>query len=134
MAAGVPGADKAIDAALAPAPACAPEKKNSAAGDAFVDVPCAGSGGRRIPPGSKRRKALGDLHNRIYRRKIPVILAYEGWDAAGKGGNIKRLAAAWILAATRWCPSPRRISTNFPALSMALLEPHSQNRAYRHFR
>jgi AMP-polyphosphate phosphotransferase len=25
-------------------------------------------------------------------RRIPVILVYEGWDAAGKGGNIKRLA------------------------------------------
>ncbi|MGI5894523.1 MAG: polyphosphate:AMP phosphotransferase [Candidatus Merdivicinus sp.] len=37
---------------------------------------------------------LQDLHNRIYRRKIPVILVYEGWDAAGKGGNIKRIAAA----------------------------------------
>lgn len=30
----------------------------------------------------------------LYREKIPVIIAYEGWDAAGKGGNIKRIAAA----------------------------------------
>ena len=30
----------------------------------------------------------------LYRRKIPLIIVYEGWDAAGKGGNIKRLAAA----------------------------------------
>ncbi len=37
---------------------------------------------------------LSDLHNRIYQKKIPVIIAYEGWDAAGKGGNIKRLTAA----------------------------------------
>lgn len=35
---------------------------------------------------------LRDLHNRIYRKKIPVIICYEGWDAAGKGGNIRRLA------------------------------------------
>ena len=28
----------------------------------------------------------------IYRKKIPVILCYEGWDAAGKGGNIRRVA------------------------------------------
>jgi len=34
---------------------------------------------------------LKDLHNRLYRKKIPVIIAYEGWDAAGKGGNIKRV-------------------------------------------
>ncbi|MBQ2580297.1 MAG: hypothetical protein II574_01565, partial [Ruminococcus sp.] len=32
---------------------------------------------------------LADLHNRIYQKKVPVIIAYEGWDAAGKGGNIK---------------------------------------------
>ncbi|MBR6222851.1 MAG: polyphosphate:AMP phosphotransferase [Lachnospiraceae bacterium] len=40
------------------------------------------------------QKRLGELHNELYRRKIPVIIAYEGWDAAGKGGNIKRVAAA----------------------------------------
>lgn len=37
---------------------------------------------------------LKQLHNEIYHKKIPVIIAYEGWDAAGKGGNIKRIAAA----------------------------------------
>ncbi len=43
----------------------------------------------------KRLQAeLKELHNEIYRKKIPVIIAYEGWDAAGKGGNIKRIAAA----------------------------------------
>ena len=40
------------------------------------------------------RKQLHDLHNELYRKKIPVIIAYEGWDAAGKGGNIKRIASA----------------------------------------
>ena len=35
---------------------------------------------------------LGKLHNIVYRKKIPVILCYEGWDAAGKGGNIRRVA------------------------------------------
>ncbi len=34
---------------------------------------------------------LRDLHNILYRKRIPVAIAYEGWDAAGKGGNIKRL-------------------------------------------
>jgi AMP-polyphosphate phosphotransferase len=37
---------------------------------------------------------LHDLHNQAYRRHIPIIVAYEGWDAAGKGGNIKRLTSA----------------------------------------
>lgn len=40
------------------------------------------------------QKKLKGLHNKIYRKKIPVIIAYEGWDAAGKGGNIKRIASA----------------------------------------
>ena len=26
---------------------------------------------------------LRELHNELYRRKIPVVIAYEGWDAAG---------------------------------------------------
>lgn len=34
---------------------------------------------------------LKELHNRLYKKRIPVIIAYEGWDAAGKGGNIKRI-------------------------------------------
>ena len=42
----------------------------------------------------KEQKKLSKLHNVIYREKIPVVIAYEGWDAAGKGGNIKRLTAA----------------------------------------
>lgn len=37
------------------------------------------------------QKRLSELHNIIYRKKIPVIICYEGWDAAGKGGNIRRV-------------------------------------------
>ena len=37
---------------------------------------------------------LGKLHNRLYRKRVPVIMVYEGWDAAGKGGNIKRVTGA----------------------------------------
>ena len=37
---------------------------------------------------------LRALHNRLYRMKVPVIICYEGWDAAGKGGNIKRITGA----------------------------------------
>ena len=40
------------------------------------------------------RKRLAALHNELYRKQVPVVIAYEGWDAAGKGGNIKRLASA----------------------------------------
>ena len=37
---------------------------------------------------------LDELHNVIYRMRIPVVICYEGWDAAGKGGNIKRITSA----------------------------------------
>jgi len=33
------------------------------------------------------QKKLRSLHNKLYRKKVPVIIAYEGWDAAGKGGK-----------------------------------------------
>lgn len=34
---------------------------------------------------------LRDLEHEIYLKRIPVVILYEGWDAAGKGGNIKRI-------------------------------------------
>ena len=37
---------------------------------------------------------LEHLHNRLYLKKKPVIIVFEGWDAGGKGGSIKRLTAA----------------------------------------
>ncbi|NLW77914.1 MAG: phosphate--AMP phosphotransferase [Ruminococcaceae bacterium] len=46
---------------------------------------------KRLKAGQKK---LAKLHNAIYLKKIPLIIAYEGWDAAGKGGNIKRLTEA----------------------------------------
>lgn len=38
-----------------------------------------------------RQERLRELEHEIYVRRIPVVIVYEGWDAAGKGGNIKRL-------------------------------------------
>lgn len=35
---------------------------------------------------------IHELGYQIYKKKIPFILAFEGWDAAGKGGAIKRIA------------------------------------------
>ncbi|MBO5275369.1 MAG: phosphate--AMP phosphotransferase, partial [Clostridia bacterium] len=39
----------------------------------------------------KAQKRLFELHNQLYRTRRPLIIVYEGWDAAGKGGNITRL-------------------------------------------
>ena len=65
----------------------------------------------------KLQKRLGELHNTIYRKKIPVILCYEGWDAAGKGGNIRRIARP---------VDPR----GFDVMPIASPEPHELNRQY----
>lgn len=40
------------------------------------------------------QKRLMVLHNKMYLKRVPVILAFEGWDAGGKGGAIKRLTQA----------------------------------------
>ena len=39
----------------------------------------------------KSQQAVRELEHEIYVRRIPVVIVYEGWDAAGKGGNIRRL-------------------------------------------
>lgn len=41
-----------------------------------------------------KQEELSRLHNKLYRKRVPVIVVYEGWDAAGKGGTIKRVSAA----------------------------------------
>lgn len=41
----------------------------------------------------KYRKRLGELQLKLYEKKISTIVAFEGWDAGGKGGAIRRLTA-----------------------------------------
>lgn len=63
------------------------------------------------------QKKLNVLHNALYRKKVPVIIAYEGWDAAGKGGNIKRITEAL---------DPR----GYEVHPIASPEPHEKARHY----
>ena len=37
------------------------------------------------------QKKLSYLGYKLYKKRRPVVIVYEGWDAAGKGGNIRRL-------------------------------------------
>jgi len=39
----------------------------------------------------RKQKTLRRLEHRIFMERIPVVIVFEGWDAAGKGGCIKRL-------------------------------------------
>ncbi len=63
------------------------------------------------------QQRLGELHNRLYRKKVPVVIAYEGWDAAGKGGNIRRITGAL---------DPR----GYEVHPIASPEPHEKSRHY----
>ena len=48
--------------------------------------------GKRIGKKLKEyQKKIGKLHGELYQKRIPVVIGFEGWDAAGKGGAIKRL-------------------------------------------
>lgn len=42
----------------------------------------------------KAQKELAKIHGKLYKKKIPVVMVFEGWDAAGKGGAIKRIGTA----------------------------------------
>ncbi len=39
----------------------------------------------------KLQERLHELHSEMYLKRVPVVLAFEGWDAGGKGGAIKRI-------------------------------------------
>lgn len=40
------------------------------------------------------QKRLAALEQKMYLARVPLMVMYEGWDAAGKGGAIKRVAQA----------------------------------------
>ena len=46
------------------------------------------------------------LELEMYQKRVPLMLMYEGWDAAGKGGNIKRVCQAIDARAYTIFPSP----------------------------
>lgn len=52
------------------------------------------------------QRRLRELEMEMYQKRVPLILMYEGWDAAGKGGNIKRVAQALDARAYTIFPSP----------------------------
>ena len=65
----------------------------------------------------RERKKLQKLHSRLYREKVPVVLGFEGWDASGKGGAIRRLS---------WALDPR----GFDVVPIAAPTPEELSRPY----
>ena len=37
------------------------------------------------------QQRLREIEHEVFQKRLPVVIVYEGWDAGGKGGNIKRL-------------------------------------------
>jgi polyphosphate:AMP phosphotransferase len=75
----------------APTPSTAPPKPVTARPLEAVDLSAAvddDSYDKQLP---RLQKRLRRLQHVCYRQRVPVVLVYEGWDAAGKGGNIRRL-------------------------------------------
>ena len=52
----------------------------------------------------KLKKEIGELQLKLFKARIPAVIAFEGWDAAGKGGAIKRLTSALDPRAYEVCP------------------------------
>ncbi|MCL2749605.1 MAG: polyphosphate--AMP phosphotransferase [Coriobacteriia bacterium] len=63
------------------------------------------------------QEKLHDLELKMFLKRIPLILMFEGWDAAGKGGIIKRVAQALDARAYTIFPSPA-------PTPLELLHPH----------
>lgn len=53
----------------------------------------------------REQDRLAKLQCKLYRQAVPTMLVFEGWDAAGKGGAIKRVAAALDARDYRVVPS-----------------------------
>lgn len=52
------------------------------------------------------QERFSQLELEMYQKRVPLMLMYEGWDAAGKGGNIKRVCQAIDARAYTIFPSP----------------------------
>ncbi|AEG59276.1 phosphate--AMP phosphotransferase [Desulforamulus ruminis] len=39
----------------------------------------------------KYQKKIREIEHALYLKRLPLVILYEGWDAAGKGGNIRRV-------------------------------------------
>ena len=83
----------------------------------------------------KQQKRLNKLEMEMYQARVPLMLMFEGWDAAGKGGAIKRVAQALDARAYTIFPSPGAHQARAcPPSPVALLDAPSQGGARGHLR
>ena len=81
----------------------------------------------------EQQKILNKLELEMYIHRVPMMIMYEGWDAAGKGGSIKRVAQA--LDARSYTiftsPAPTKIRA-CPSVPVALLDTSAESRPCGH--
>ena len=56
-----------------------------------IDLSCSLDRDAYLAELAELQRRLYRLEHKMYVARIPMVIAYEGWDAAGKGGNIRRL-------------------------------------------
>ncbi len=65
----------------------------------------------------RERKKLKHLHGLLYRERVPIVICFEGWDAAGKSGVIRRLTWAMdprgFLVSSVAAPSPDELARHY---------------------
>jgi polyphosphate kinase 2 (PPK2 family) len=59
-----------------------------------VDLSCALSKEEYKAELKAYQQRIFEIEHEIYMKRIPVVILYQGWDAGGKGGNIRRLTQA----------------------------------------
>ncbi len=91
--AGATGAKKPVSAKKAAKAAIRmPDDMRSSILDA-VDLSVSMTDGAYAAELEKWQDRIRDMEHAMYRKRVPLMVLYEGWDAAGKGGSIRRLTA-----------------------------------------
>ncbi len=111
---------RTVQAALEPRPAPVCELAEGAAGTPRLDAVDLGKV-LDVDEYAERRDRLqarlAQLSRKARRKGVPCVLAFEGWDAAGKGGAIRRLTQAMAARDYRvvqiGAPTPPELARNF---------------------
>ena len=73
-----------------------------------------------------RQIQLRELGYQIYLRKRPVIILFEGWDASGKGGAIKRITEKLDPRGSSSCQymaCPKRSAATYLSRKLGIRSP-----------
>lgn len=61
------------------------------------------------------QEKLGHLHNRLYRKRVPVVIVYEGWTLPERAATSSALRGPWTPGGLRYIPLPAQSPRKKPA-------------------